>query len=929
MRNLSLLFTTIFLLFAGSALASGIIRGVVTDANTGETVPFANIFVTELSTGTVTDLDGNFNLELPEGTYSITFSYIGYAEYKVEEVNAKEGEVNVMNIQLKEEGTTLAEIVVTAKQIKNTDAAIATLKRKSTKLLDGVSSQTISKIGDSNAADAIKRVSGVSTEGGKYIYVRGLGDRYTKTLLNGMAIPGLDPDKNTVQMDIFPTNIIDNIVVFKTFSPDLPADFTGGIVDISTKDFPDESNTNISVSAGYNPNMNFINNFRSYEGGATDWMGFDDGTRALPFSTQQNIPDVSTDNQLINTLTSSFGKEMAAKEYNNTINTAASISHGNQINFGDNSIGYIAAVNYRNDYSHYEEAEFGSYLLDPNTQGINLENNQRGAFSTHNVLFSGLAGLAFKTKKHKISASYLLIQNGEDKVASLEVNDFDENPSKILRDILEYSQRTIHNIKASGKHSFGEGKFTANWSFSPTFIKVDEPDIRSTGFELTSDGEYKLQPSIGAEVTRTFRNLQETSYNGKVDLEYKFAQWSGLESKLKLGANVLRKERDFSIQNYVFRALSQSSLNLEGNPDNIFIDENLWTPGSSQGVYIKGNYEPANTFNATQSIIAGYAMTELAITDALKAVLGARIEKADNHYTGISNDGSDIYNNEQVLDEIDILPSANFIYNLTERSNLRVSYNHTLARPSFKEKSIAQIQDRISGRTFIGNLDLIETKIKNADIRWESFFKGSEMVSLSVFYKDLVNPIEMESYNELSPDNFTPRNQDRATVFGAEIEMKKNLDFIAEGLSNLSVGMNASYVSSRIKREVNIESYDSEYRQMVGQSPYLVNANIGYKNFEKGFEINVGYNVQGPKLAIVGLGLNPDVYEMPFHSLDAKASYRLGATNNWKVSISAGNLMNSERVFEYDGGTKNDGTYIWSLYKPGINFSAGLSYSFR
>lgn len=928
--KIRLIFSVLFLVFITNySFSKGIIRGSVLDEKTGETIPFANIYIEELKTGTTTDLDGKYSLELPDGKYNLSFSYIGYATYRVEAVNFVEGKVVVLDIKMKEEGTLLNEVVIQARQVQNTEAAIATIKRKSTKLLDGVSSQTFSKVGDSDAAEAIKRVSGVSTEEGKFVFVRGLGDRYTKTMLNSMVIPGLDPDRNTIQMDIFPTNLIDQIIVFKSFSPELPGDFTGGIVNIVTKDFPENKTTNISASLGYNANMNFKDDFLSYKGGKTDRLGFDDGTRAIPFSKSQYIPDVSTNDMKLYDLANSFSREMAAKKITSGVNNSFSLSHGNQLNYKSNSFGYITAINYKSNFSHYNNALFESYIIDPNSSAMRQEDKKFGTVSTKEILLSALVSGSFKTKSHKITASYLLIQNSEDKVAKLTLLDFDDNPSTIIRDVLNYSQRTIHYLKFSGKHSFLNSRFVINWDFSPTWVEVDEPDIRTTGFELTNEGEFLIQPSIGADISRTFRNLKERSLNGKIDFDYKFKQWAGLESKINFGTNILIKERDFGIQNYVFRVKSQNSLDLQGNPDKIFEEGNLWKPNSDEGVYIKGNFEPANTFNAKQNIISGYLMSELPFSEKLKAILGVRAEKVDNYYTGSNNLGTLVLNNEKVLDEIDFLPSSNLIYYINNKMNLRLSYNKTLARPSFKEKSIAQIQDKISGRTFIGNLDLKETKIDNLDLRVEKFYTKAQMISFSVFYKQLINPIELESYNELSPDNYTPRNQENAKVYGLEFEGRNSMGFISEQFDKLFLSVNASYIYSETKRESTLNIYNSDTRQMVGQAPYIINTSLGYTNSDHGYDLNISYNLQGEKLSIVGIGLNPDVYESPFHSLDAKASVKLGGKKGWKLSINAGNILASEKKFVFDGGVKNDGEYIWSLFKPGRSYSLGLSYDFK
>ena len=271
-KLISLIFILLF--SQGVFGQTGTVRGIVLDDGNGETVPFANVYVQETQSGTTTDLDGAFSLTLPVGIYTIEFSFIGYSNTTVNEIEIIEGQINTLDIRLKEETAILEEVVVSAKQIRNTEAAILTIQKKAPQLLDGISAQTFRKIGDNNAASAIKRVTGVSVEGGKYVFVRGLGDRYTKSILNGMDVPGLDPDRNTLQMDIFPTNLIDNIIVLKSFTPDLPGDFTGGIVNIITKDFPEEKTFALSGGLTYNPSMHFKSNYITAQGGATDWLGF-------------------------------------------------------------------------------------------------------------------------------------------------------------------------------------------------------------------------------------------------------------------------------------------------------------------------------------------------------------------------------------------------------------------------------------------------------------------------------------------------------------------------------------------------------------------------------------------------------------------------------------------------------------------------------
>src|SRR5690606_14741448 len=285
--------TTFFLLALPYVLfaQTGIIRGTVSDSATGEPLVGVTVQVEGTTMGTILDFHGKFALTVAEATHTLAVSYVSFSPTRIEDTRVGAGTVTVLdNIRLGAHVAVLQEVVVTVEATRTSDVSLLTVKRRSANLLDGISAANLRKIGDSDAASAVKRVPGVSIEGGRYVFVRGLGDRYTKSTLNGMDVPGLDPDRNTLQMDLFPTNIVDNLVVLKSFTADLPGDFTGGIVDINTKDFPGEKTLSASVSLGYNPSMHFNSNYLTYEGGKTDFLGVDDGTRAIPTGMSTNTP---------------------------------------------------------------------------------------------------------------------------------------------------------------------------------------------------------------------------------------------------------------------------------------------------------------------------------------------------------------------------------------------------------------------------------------------------------------------------------------------------------------------------------------------------------------------------------------------------------------------------------------------------------------
>ncbi len=928
--------------FVGLAMAqNGTIRGTVIDDKTGETLIGVTVLIEGTSTGTITDLDGNYNLSAPAGTFTLVFSYISYASKNVTEVVVKPGEVTVIDLRLAGETEKIGEVTISAERTKNTDNALLTIQKNSTIVLDGISSQSISKAGDNDAAEALKRVPGVSIEGGKYMYVRGLGDRYTKTMLNGMDIPGLDPDRNTVQMDVFPTSLVDNIIVYKTFSPDLPGDFTGGVVDISTKEFQDRKQFNIGGSLGFNTATTFNRNFILYDGGKTDWLGFDDGTRKLPYDFSRTI-DESYEirrNPELEEIVRSFPTNLGVKKKSALPNQNYFVSFGNQYNRNGKSFGFNTGFTYRNSYQFYNKAEYGQYIHDADPTDLELDKeNYRvssGPLGINNVTWSGLLAAAYKTNKNKYTMQLFHTQNGESSGSFRD--QFDGiNQITTIAHILTYNQRSITNFLLTGKHQLK--KLEMEWKNSLSYANIKDPDLRIMQFRVI-DGDTTLEAGGSSSAARLYRNLNEITENFKMDFTLPFKQWGGLNAKLKFGVYNTFKTRNF--ESYRVRMVN-NGLEIVGGPDFLLAEENIWNPENREGTYITGNQDLSNTFDASMNVAAVYVMNELPLNTNLNLVYGVRVEKADIYFTGqkqqVINMETDKFDNKRVLNELSILPSLNLIYNVVEKMNLRFSYSRTVARPTFKEKSLAQIVDPISEVTFIGNINLQQTNIDNLDLRWEYFFGTGEMISASGFFKNFTNPIEVVIFADYAPRDFTPRNVNNAKAFGLEVEFRKNFKFVHTKLEGLVLSINASWIKSVTElSEAELEGRNKwvkdgytipAKRAMYGQSPYLVNANLSYALPAIGLTATLAYNVQGKRLVVVGGGRAPDVYEMPFNSLNFKLSEVFGKKDQFKVSVQAENILGDDLVKQYE-------TYygaepaIFQRLVPGRGFSIGFAYNIQ
>lgn len=934
----------LILLSASITLAQrGNVIGKIIDASTNEVLTSATITSPTSSGGGYSDFEGKFNASFEVGTHSVVIKLMGYNTdtiFNVEVTEGGETDLGTISLGSQAEVAVKGGVTIRVKKSTTSSSALISAKRKNVNLMDGTSQQDMAKVGDGDAAAAASRVTGVSVDGG-YVFVRGLGDRYTKTVLNGMELPGLDPDKNTIQMDIFPTNLIDNIVVLKSFLPNLAGDFTGGWVDVQTSDFQAREVFAVSASLGYNPTMHFNGNSLTHGGGFGELLASGKASREIPFDNAKTIPfseytqsnggaGRAQDNA------NAFNKELGATQQMSLLNTSFNINYGNQINKQEKTYGYNLAAGYSNKFNYYDEALYQTYIKDED-KSVNellLSEKNNGSVAENEVLWSALANGSYKSGKHSLSSTLFHTQNGVKKTSQIIyqniANPFGDAGAQLDKNVLYYNQRTLTSLLL--EHTL---KNDSAWSFttkvSPSIASNNEPDMRITALSFDENNEYRFNIGAGSEVTRLYRSLTELNLNTKWDAERSYKLTDKRETKVKFGVANNLKNRDFGVFQYSY--LPVGSFNLNGDPNQI-TEEYLFDANTREGFTLFGEPQASNEFNATLNVAAVYAMNEYPITERLMAIYGVRVEKADMFYTG-ENTSNLSYNNEKVLDELNVLPALNLMFKATPKINVRLAGTRTLARPSFKEKSLAQILDPISGRTFIGNLDLEQTEVTNLDIRFEKFMERGELVSISGFYKNFTNPIEIVVFKPETPTNFTPRNAVSANVYGAEFELKKGLSAI--GLENFAVATNLSYIISKVEMTAQeIEGKTNELRdgqtlgttrEMQGQAPYIINFGLNYNNKDQGLNANVSYNVQGPKLAIVGIGRLPDVYTESFHSLNFKASYKLMSEDRGQISFSVDNILGDDNLQVYRGYEAQD--QIFTQLLPQRTFSVGFSYKIK
>jgi TonB-dependent receptor len=936
----------------------GTIRGQIIDGENGEPLFSANAVIKGTLIGTTTDFDGNFELMVEAGLYTLEYSFIGMSSLLVTEVKVVAGDVTLVDVvKLEPASSQLAEVVITSEAVRNSEASLVTVKRKSTNLVDGVSAAKLRKTGDSDAGDAAKRVTGVSVEGGKYVYVRGLGDRYTKTMLNGVDIPGLDPDKNSIQIDIFPTNLISNLTVLKSGLAELPADFTGGVVNIETKEFPSKKIFDISVGVSYNPSMHFNSEYLDYEGGSTDFLGFDDGTRDIPRADGSGAVPFFSPNSEVSEFNKGFNKTLGAEQTTSLMDYSLGISTGNQYRLENgNKLGYIFSATYDNSSILYDDIVFGEYQRSRFSDQYEMieASTQTGVVSENNILLGGLGGLTYKTFSSKYKLSLMHLQNAVSKSAQLNIAARDGaaqiSDYNAFSNNLEFNQRALTNILLAGEHYLDGGDWEVKWTLASTISSIQDPDIRKTAFSIDR-GDSTFDPGEGGLPSRIWRYLNEINQVSKVDFSHEH-QLFDRDSKLKFGASHVYKYRDYAIYRYNLQQVGGQPIVFNGDPNQVLVDENLYADGqlAYNPELLAGRTNP-NEYQSNINNFGLYLSEEFKATERLKTVIGLRAELFQQRHTGRdqvaaqnpSDPNANILDNDLVLDGLDLFPSANLIYAITDDQNLRVSYFRSIARPSFKELSFAQILDPISNRTFNGGLfkfddwdgQLSSTRINNFDIRWEKFLDGADIISFSAFFKSFDAPIELVRIPTALRD-FQPRNVGNGTLVGGEIELRKNLAVFSESLKNISFSGNFTYTYSRI------DMTDAEYfarkgtekagqtiertRAMAGQAPFLVNAGFSYDKSEKGISAGIFYNVKGRTLEIVGGNLAPDIYTEPFHSLNVTVNKRFGEGEKSALNIKISNLLNDRRESFFQAYEASQ--QVFTSLAPGTAVSIGYTYSF-
>ncbi len=932
-----------------------VLTGTVIDKATGDPLIGARIMIKNKKLGSITRMNGEFIIQnIPDGIYTVVFTYIGYNTVEVTDLEIKANKKNVINMTMQEKTIELNEVIVSAKAIKTTNAALLKERQKAESVSDAIGAEDISRSGSGDAAAAMKQVTGATTVGGKYVFIRGLGERYSSTSLNGAALPSSDPDKKAVQFDMFPTSVIESIVTTKTATPDKPGDFTGGSVNIKTKSFPDKFNFSVSILSAYNTHATGNSNFLTYQGSKLDWLGYDDGTRALPSILKNaDIPSISESISKTNPTQVENAKKLDeySKAFNSTMapNTmTAPVNQGLSVMIGDNlfdsKLGYLATLSYKRTFSFYNNGLNGRYVQtghDSTVTTLSQDYLLHDTKGTDDVLWGGMANLAYNiSERNRIDFKFMM-NHGAENTARYQVGDYNYygKDQTFETRVLKYLQRNLESYQLTGSHNItGLSDMKIDWIFSNIISSQDEPDLRffSNDFTLADKSDpnsdtiqYKIDQSLYKSPYRYFRNLSENAKSAEVNFEIPLSKSVDIPLQIKAGLSANLKDRGF--RENIYQIVQDNGFDYNGEPNGFFTNDKNGIIDTSGYFFKYGNYlthyDPnATSYDGKENIYAGYAMIDWFLLDELRLIGGFRYEATDIKVTGL-NESKPLESRQALINESDLLPSLNLVYSFTNDMNLRGAYSKTLARPTMRELAPYSSFDFVGGYIFLGNIHLERTLIDNYDLRWEYFLNPGEIIAISGFYKDFKNPQEKVIIGTNGEIQY--QNVDNAKVYGIEFEVRKSLGFIVDFMEPFKLGMNLTLVNSQVdisgEELIYIEALHinpQKTRDFQGQSPYVVNLDLSYVNYDWGTDASIHYNVFGKRLSEIGPNGAPNVYEMPRPELNFVVSQKV--FNNFKVRLSMTNLLDSDY---YKAQTFKGKDYVFQKYSLGRTYSLSFSYN--
>ncbi len=915
---------------------SGKFTGRVVSTEDGTPISGARVFVSGTPLELRTDEDGQFEMEVPVGQYSVSVLHADFATRTVDGIAIEPDAVTERDFELPPAGLELAEFVVIEPFIEGSLSSVVAQRRESTAVTDVLSAEQISRAGDSDAGSALRRVTGLTLVDGSFIFVRGLGERYSSVQLNGAILPSPDPTRRVLPMDLFPTDIISQIVVQKTADAAMPGEFGGGNVQLKTVEYPDSLLFRISSGTTYNSESTGKTGLTS-PGGSRDFTGFDDGTRDIPpmlaertadgeflRSSSPFNPDGVSPEEL-----EELGEELAeassysVEEKSLPVDRGFSLSLGNSFDLGyDIRAGFISAVRYSDKWRQRSEQRdtfrASSSGLQPNDSLAferTLRNIDLSAFFNAGISLSDWTELGVNVMLLRQTESETTISEGQ------------QDSQNLRRFLLEWTENELFSIQGFGEHRLPWTGTLLNWQFTTATASRDDPNVRRFRRDDDNfDGTFEFSRRADSN-SQSWSELDDDLTHFSADLSQPVPLPGPLSLNIKGGFSQIERDRDSVIRTFSFIGGIPAGVG-QRDQDEILTPEFI----ASRGLRLREGTSPTDNYFAEQELTAFYGMAELDLFERLLLVGGVRVE--DNFQLVESNDLTNPLAAPTIglIDESDTLLSGSATWQFFRNAQLRLGYSESLSRPDFREISPSPFIDPLLDLRTVGNPDLVVTEITNLDARVEYYFNEIDSLSFAYFYKELTNPIETVSSSGGSGTIITLQNALGAEIEGFEIDLYRGLGFVNEwdwldalragwlrriGLENFFVAANYTDLTTNVSIDPLLSNSTNDDRALQGASPWVINAQIGYNDPRERFEVTLLYNSSGARISRAGTLGQPDIFEEPFEQFDLVAKYRHG--ERWTVKLELENLLDSTVEF-----TQGDETS--RIFKPGISIGLGLDF---
>ena len=900
----------------------GGLKGTVIDESNGKPIPGINVVLKNTKFALSTDMDGNYIFRsIPAGTYEVEFSSMGYASKLVSEVVIKEKEITELSATLGEQKNMLNEVVITRTKAKTESVKSLLIQQKnSVSVSDGISAETIKRTPDRSTSDVIKRISGASIQDNKFVIIRGLNDRYNTAYINGSPLPSSEPDRKAFSFDIFPSNMIDNLIISKTATPDLPGEFAGGVVQINTKSVPDKNFQSFSFGMGYNT-VTTGKNQVSYVGGKLDDLGMDDGARDLfpiPSNLTANNPNDPNNVSFASAYATATQGDWNLFDKTFTPNMNIQYSIGRQFSIGEKSLGALVSLTYNKTNTLFETTR-----RNYNDSGVEgepniLSENFNDMSYNEQVLAGALANFSFKiNNNNSISLKNIYSINSEDKVIlRTGQSGIDQEPPyfDFKNNARWFTSNKILSSQLNGDHYFTKSKVKINWNGSISKVNRSIPNLRRNSYLSYGTPDYVAQIAqtvnfqSGGNIF--YSENDETISFAKTDFSKKFSFGEKASAEIKVGASMQNRDRTFAAKllGYVTMNNFEPTNALLTLPESeIFNPANMGALGNGfNGFSMLNVTKPSDQYIASSKLNSAYAMVDN-VFDNWRFVWGVRMENFTQTLDS-ENDAGPVRINQK---QQDILPSLNVIYAINPKKNLRFSYSKTVNRPEFRELAPFKFFDFQTNFNTQGNESLQIATINNLDVRYEVYPGKGQLFSFSVFTKTFTNPIEIKAAP--NPKEIYYWNAPSAKNSGFEIEFRTLLSSLlgkeaGSASDNFTLFSNLAFIYSEVTvgTEPGLPETD-KFRPMQGQSPYVLNAGLQYMN--NGWSASTSLNRVGNRIAIVGApsassGVGePTLWEKSRTLLDLQIS-KTFMDNKFEIKLNVQNLLAQDQIFYRNNDTR-------------------------